>query len=287
MRGQPAQCEAYDEVLKRHVLVRLQPSKDWGKGTAAGSTVVVVRDITERKRVEEAREELTQIKDDFIASASHELRTPVHSLMGFLELLLKGKVKDPAVQQEFLMRATQEMERLAALVNDLLDVSRMEAGCLQLELGGVDMSTLIAGTLRSLQGLAEKKGVSISYTPPETPLIVKADRRRLQQVLVNLIGNAIKFSEPHRPILVTGQVASSNITIKVIDQGPGIPAEALPRLFNRFYQVDSSAKRAGGGAGLGLYISKQIIEAHGGRIGVESELGKGSTFFFTLPAYGK
>jgi PAS domain S-box-containing protein len=287
IRGQPAQCEAYDEILQRHVLVQVQPWKGWRKEMAVGSTVVIVRDITERKRAEEAEKELVQMKEDFIASVSHELRTPVHSLMGFLELLLKGKVKDPAVQQEFLIRAFQEAERLAALVNDVLDVSRLEAGRLQLELERVDMSALIAETLESLQGLAEKKGISMTYTPPETSLIVKADRRRLQQVLVNLIENAIKFSEPRRPILVTGQVANSNITIKVIDQGLGIPAEALPRLFSKFYQADSPIKRAGSGTGLGLYISKQIIEAHGGHIDVESELGKGSTFFFTLPAQGK
>jgi signal transduction histidine kinase len=279
IQGQPAQCEAYDPILKRYVLVQIQP---W-KGTAMGSTVVTVQDITERKRAEEAEKELMQMKDDFVANVSHELRTPVSSLKGFLDLLRKGKVKDPAVQQEFLNRAAEDADRLTALVSDLLDVARMEAGYLQLELEEVDLSVLIAETMQSLQGLAGKKEISMIYTVPNVSVIVKADRRRLQQALVNLVGNAIKFSEVHGLIRVAGEVTDNHVTIEVIDQGPGIPAEALPRLFDKFYQVGSSAKRAGGGTGLGLYISKQIIEAHGGHIGVKSKLGKGSTFFFTLP----
>ena len=246
-------------------------------------TLGIAHDITERKRAEEAEKELMRMKDDFVANVSHELRTPLSSVKGFLDLLRKGKVKDPAVQQEFLNRAAQDADRLTALVNDLLDVARMEAGRLRLEVEEVDMSVLIAETLQSLESLAGNKGVSMTYTAPKTSVVVEADRRRLQQVLVNLVGNAIKFSEAQRPILVTGEVTNNYVTTEVIDQGPGIPAEALPRLFDRFYQVDISAKRAGGGTGLGLYISKQIIEAHGGHIGVESELGKGSTFFFSLP----
>ncbi|NVM57155.1 MAG: PAS domain-containing protein, partial [Desulfobacterales bacterium] len=262
-----------------------QPIKD-----SAGKTIAVLTlstHITERKRAEEARKELMQMKEDFVASVSHELRTPLTSIKGFLQLLLKGKVKDPAVQQEFLMRASQDANRLMALVNDLLDLSRLEAGRLQLELEEVDMSTLITETLQSLQGLAGEKGISMTYTPPKTSVIVKADRRRLQQVLVNLVANAIKFSEAHRTILVTGEVTNDNVTIKVIDQGPGIPAEELPKLFDKFYQAHSTVKRAVGGTGLGLYISKKIVEAHGGHIGADSELGRGSTFFFTLPLHGK
>ncbi len=262
-----------------------QPIKD-----SAGKTIAVLTlstHITERKRAEEARKELMQMKEDFVASVSHELRTPLTSIKGFLQLLLKGKVKDPAVQQEFLMRASQDANRLMALVNDLLDLSRLEAGRLQLELEEVDMSTLITETLQSLQGLAGEKGISMTYTPPKTSVIVKADRRRLQQVLVNLVANAIKFSEAHRTILVTGEVTNDNVTIKVIDQGPGIPAEELPKLFDKFYQAHSTVKRAVGGTGLGLYISKKIVEAHGGHIGADSELGRGSKFFFTLPLHGK
>lgn len=245
--------------------------------------VGIARDITERKLAEEAEKELIQMKEDLIANVSHELRTPLQSIKGFLQLLLKGKARDPAVQREFLTRMSQDANRLAAMVDDLLDASQLEAGRLRLELEEVDISELITETLQSLENLAEEKEIPITYNAPKTPLIVKADRHRLKQVLFNLVGNAIKFSEFHSPILVTGEVMNDDVMVRVIDQGPGIPPEELPRLFEKFYRAKGSAKRAVGGTGLGLYISKRIIEAHGGKIGVESDLGKGSTFFFTLP----
>ena len=215
---------------------------------------------------------------------SHQLRTPIASIKGFLELLLQGKAKEPNIQQEFLTRAAQDANRLMALVNELLNIFRLEAGQLRLQLEDVDLTLLIAETLQSLQGLAVRKEISMEYrTPPTTALLVKADRNWLQQVLVNLVSNAIKFSRAGRSILVIGQVVNHQVTIKVIDQGPGIPPEAMPRLFNKFYQVENSVHQASGGTGLGLYIAKRIIDLHGGQIGVESEVDRGSTFFFTLP----
>jgi signal transduction histidine kinase/DNA-binding response OmpR family regulator len=263
-----------DESLDRILQVYTSPVRDdeghfWGR-------VLVLHDVTRERQ-------LDQLKEEFVSSVSHELRTPLQSIKGFVELLRKGKVKDPVVQQEFLTRAAQDADRLMVLVNDLLDMSRIEAGRLQLELTDVDMSALIAETLQSLEGLAGEKGVSVTYTSSDTPVMVRADRHRLQQVLVNLVGNAIKFTDAHRSIQVVEEVGNRHVMIEVADQGSGIPAEALPRLFEKFYQAESSAKRAGRGTGLGLYISKRIIEAHGGRIDVRSEPGRGSTFFFVLP----
>jgi two-component system, sensor histidine kinase and response regulator len=252
---------------------------DWQEETAY---LASLRDITERKQVEKAEKELLQMKDDFIASVSHQLRTPLFSIKGFLELLLKNKVQDPAIQQEFLTRAAHDADRLLTLVNELLDISRLESGHLDLALEAVDLKALIAETLQALQGLAADKGIALSFWLPDPPLIVRADRHWLQQVVINFVGNAIKFSENHRPVHVTGQMENGQVTIKVIDQGPGIPPEAVPRLFSKFYQANTSQKRAGRGSGLGLYISKKIVEAHGGRVGVESDLGWGSTFFCTL-----
>lgn len=248
--------------------------------------LAVVRDITERKKVEAAEKELMQMKDELIDSVSHELRTPLHSIMGFLELLQKGKVPDPAVRQDFIARAAKEADRLNALVNDLLDVSRLEAGGMKLQMEEVDIGKLVSGTLHSLEGLAAEKDISLKNGSPKSSLVVKADGRRLEQVLINLIENAIKFSEPHRPVLVKREVANESVMVKVIDQGPGIPEGAQSRVFDKFYQADSLVKSAGGGAGLGLYISRKIIEAHGGSIAVESELGVGSTFILTIPLQG-
>ncbi len=257
----------------------------WDEKGNAYKMIGVCTDITERKQSEKAEQELMRMKDDFVASVSHELRTPLASIKGFLDLLRKGKVQDPIIQQEFLTRAAQDVDRLIPVVNDLLDTSKLEAGRLQLQLEVVDVSALIAEVLQSLAGLAGEKAIATTYTTPKTPLIVKADRRRLRQMLVNLVGNAIKFSEAHRPILITGEMANNLVTIKVIDQGPGISVEGQQRLFDRFYQVGSPSKRTSHGTGLGLYLSKELIEAHGGHIGVESEIGKGSTFFFVLPAH--
>ena len=256
----------------------------WTDKGNAYKMIGVCTGITERKQVEEVEQELMRMKDDFVASVSHELRTPLASIKGFLDLLRKGKVQDTIIQQEFLTRAAQDVDRLIPLVDDLLDPSKLEAGRLQLALAVVDVSALIAEVLQSLAGLAGEKAIAMTYTTPKTRLIVKADRRRLRQMLVNLVGNAIKFSEAHRPILITGEMANNLVTIKVIDQGPGISVEGQQRLFDRFYQVGNPSKRTRHGTGLGLYLSKELIEAHGGHIGVESEIGKGSTFFFVLPA---
>jgi signal transduction histidine kinase len=247
--------------------------------------LVLLRDITARKRAEEAEKELIRMKEDLIANVSHELRTPLGSIKGFVDLIRNGKVTDPAVQQDFLTRVAQDADRLIEQVNDLLDVARLEAEHSGLNLEEVDLRALIAETLKCLQGLAQQKGIALTDALPETDLKVEADRYRLQQVLTNLVGNAIKFSEAHHPIQVASEVMGDNVTVRVIDHGPGIPTDDLPKLFTKFYQADGVVKRAGGGTGLGLYISQKIAEAHGGRIGVRSELGKGSTFFFTLPMH--
>ncbi|MCK4849804.1 MAG: PAS domain S-box protein [Phycisphaerae bacterium] len=252
----------------------------WGEA----AQLISLHDITDRKLAEEAELQVMEMKDELIASVSHELRTPLFSIRGFLELLRDGKVKDPETQQEFLTRASQDANRLTLLVNDLLDVSRLEAGRLELELEDVELGTLIRETLESLRHQAQQKSIPLTYSGSETPLGIKADRHRLQQVLTNLVTNAIKFSEAGCPVRITSDLLDDLVTVKVIDQGTGVPAEDIPHLFDMFYQANGSHKRAGGGAGLGLHIAKRIVDSHGGQIGVESELGMGSTFFFVLPA---
>ena len=252
----------------------------WGQD----AQLISLHDITDRKQAEEAELKLMEMKDELIASVSHELRTPLFSIRGFLELLRDGKVKDPETQQEFLTRASQDANRLTLLVNDLLDVSRLEAGRMELELEEVELGSVIRETLDSLRQQAQEKSIALTYSGSETPLGIKADRHRLQQVLTNLVTNAIKFSESGCPVRITSELLDGLVTVKVIDQGTGVPEEDIPHLFDMFYQANGSHKRAGGGAGLGLHIAKRIVESHGGQIGVESQLGMGSTFFFVLPA---
>lgn len=243
-----------------------------------------LRDVTAHKRMVEAEHELIRMRDEFIANVSHELCTPLFAISGAVKILQKHKSPDSALQQEFTAIIANNAVRLKTLVDDLLDVSRLEAGLLPLDLKQIDLKPLINDTLHSLKVLATVKHIKLTQGLPLTPLLIKGDHHRLQQVLVNLIGNAIKFSPDHGAIQVSVHEEQQGVTVKVQDEGPGIPAEALPYLFDKFYQINGSDKHAYGGTGLGLYISKRIIESHGGRIGVDSTVGKGSMFYFSLPA---
>jgi PAS domain S-box-containing protein len=243
----------------------------------------IFRDVTEAKQAEEAKRELDRLKSEFISNTSHELRTPLQSIMGFTRLMLQGKVPDPETQREFLTIIDEQSARLAELINDLLDVSRMESGRFNIEKQTVSIKDVVHSAVQELDSLAHDSGITIvedmSATLPET----EADEKRVKQVMVNLLGNALKFSDSGGEIAVRADVKHDEILVQVSDSGIGIPAEALPHLFERFYQVDGSTTRSSGGSGLGLFISAQIVEAHGGRIWAESKLGEGSTFSFTLP----
>jgi signal transduction histidine kinase/DNA-binding NarL/FixJ family response regulator len=261
--------------------------RDWPDVEIDGLTAAagILGAAIQRKRSEEAERRLAEMKDDFIATVSHELRTPLFALQGFLELLRSGKVRDVETQQEFLTTAAQNATRLMGLVNDLLDISRLESGEEKLQVERVEVNELIAETLESLRSLADGKRIAIKATvnAPEVDLIVQADRAKLRQVLVNLVGNAIKFSEAEQPVTVTAETKDGYIRISVTDVGPGIASDEIPRLFGKFYRAEKPLTRATGGAGLGLYISRRIVEAHSGTMGVDSKLGRGSTFYFQIP----
>ncbi len=262
--------------------------REWSEVELDGITVAagILGAAIQKKRSEEAEQRLAQMKDDFIATVSHELRTPLFALQGFLELLRSGRVQREETRQEFLATAAQNAQRLMALVNDLLDVSRLESGRAKLELGNVDVADLIAETFDMLRGLANEKQIVLTHqvAADSGPLCVVGDRAKLRQVLINLIGNAIKFSDSQRSVEVYARPENHMVRIAVTDHGPGIAQEDLPLLFSKFFQAEKSLTRTTGGAGLGLYISKQIIEAHGGVMGVESKVGEGSTFYFLIPA---
>jgi len=214
---------------------------------------------------------------------SHDLRTPLFSLIGYLDLLRNGKVNEPDVQKEFLTRASKDVDRLLDMVNELLDISRLESDSLVLNWEELDLGAVILDVLQSFQEKANVRQISLTSILMESSMIVEADPLRMRRVLANLVENAIKFSEPGSKISISAEKMNGNITINVIDQGYGIPSEELSKVFDKFYQARTKIKKNTFGMGLGLYISKQIVEAHGGCIAVKSQLGAGSTFTITLP----
>ncbi|MFP2912572.1 response regulator, partial [Pyxidicoccus sp. 3LFB2] len=237
-----------------------------------------VRDITERKEVE-------RMKNEFISTVSHELRTPLTSIRGSLGLLEGGIMGELPPQAVDMVRiARTNTERLIRLINDILDLEKMEAGKLELKLAPQECTELVEATLSGVHGMAEAAGVVLRSDVEGTPQ-VKGDRDRLIQVLTNLVSNAVKFSPRGAAVTVRVlEAPAGRVRFSVVDQGPGISAEQRGRLFGRFQQLDGSDTRSKGGTGLGLAISQAIVDQHGGRIEVESEEGRGSTFSFTLEA---
>jgi PAS domain S-box-containing protein len=279
------------------VEISLSPLK-----TDSGVNVTaVIRDVTERKEIEqrvrrlqesymmelEARqkeaERLNQLKSEFMASISHELRTPLHTIIGFAELLGEpGEVLLSEKQRRFLHHIQKDSEHLLGLINDVLDLSRIEAGGLNLHTESVLVETVISEALNAVRPYADSKSVSLreGYS---LNLRVHADPMRLRQILSNLINNGAKFTEPGGEVSVDAVVAESFVRITVADTGMGIAPEECIRIFDKFYQVGLTPVGVREGTGLGLAICKQLVEMQGGKIWVESEPGKGSQFHFTLP----
>ncbi|HEX6632008.1 MAG TPA: ATP-binding protein, partial [Gemmatimonadaceae bacterium] len=237
--------------------------------------VITFRDVTERREVD-------RMKDEFISVVSHELRTPLTAIRGSLGLLAAGKAGDiPQRGQRMLDIAVQNTDRLIRLINDILDIERIESGKVAMEPGPVNAAELVQGAAEVMLPMAERAGVEL-YVWAE-PLLLVADADRMLQVLTNLVSNAIKFSPAGTQVSVTVEPDGGEALFRVADQGRGIPHDRLESIFERFQQVDSSDSRQKGGTGLGLAICRSIVGQHGGRIWAESIPGEGSTFSFTLP----
>ncbi|SIT84928.1 two-component system histidine kinase PnpS [Edaphobacillus lindanitolerans] len=245
-----------------------------GHGSWLG-IVVVMHDITELIRLE-------RVRKDFVANVSHELRTPVTSIKGFSETLLDGAINDPEATGQFLEIIHRESGRLETLIEDLLDLSRIEKEGFTLELAGVRVQNILNQAAGTVSGRLEERGMKLSMDCPEH-LAVMGDEPRLVQVFVNLLANAIAYSRPGTDIRITADSRGDMAEISVEDHGIGIPEEEIPRLFERFYRVDRARSRDSGGTGLGLAIVKHLVELHGGSIGVESKLGEGSVFTIRIP----
>jgi PAS domain S-box-containing protein len=235
-----------------------------------------VRDVSERHAVE-------KLKGEFISTVSHELRTPLASIRGSLSLLAGGVLGDLSDEaKEMVVIAERNCVRLIGLVNDILDLERLEQGRLHMEMGEVEMADVLKRTREAVHAFGAERQVAVETDP--TTVTVQGDSGRLVQVLVNLVSNAVKFSPAGAAVRVTVRESNGRVRVEVIDRGRGIPASHLSAIFERFRQVESSDARDKGGTGLGLAICKAIVEQHGGEIGVESEVGQGSTFWFEIPS---
>ncbi|HEY8153740.1 MAG TPA: ATP-binding protein [Myxococcota bacterium] len=256
-------------TLRVHA-VRLPP----GDSTSAG-TVAVLHDVTELMQLEKMRRE-------FVANASHELRTPLAAIRGFAETLLASPALSDADRRAYLEVIDRHARRLSAIVADLLELSRIEGRETNLELAAIDTARLAETLLRDWGPRLEEKQLSASLTT-ERPGIAWADPQACEQVLSNLLDNAIKYTEPGGSIALRIGGDDRSVRIEVADTGMGIPERDLARIFERFYRVDRARSRSQGGTGLGLAIVKHLVQSLGGEIEVESQLGRGSTFSFTLP----
>ncbi|MBE0543924.1 MAG: PAS domain-containing protein [Verrucomicrobia bacterium] len=238
-------------------------------------TILVFHNQTRLKQLERTREE-------FVANVSHELRTPLSHIKGYVETLLDGAKDDPQVATRFLQTIARNAERLTLLIEDLLTISELESGRVTLNLQSLSLRQLAGKVCDDFKSRAAGKQVAILNDVPD--LTVRADAIRLEQVLSNLVDNAIKYGRTGGRVTVGANGASEGkVELFVRDDGPGLPGEALERVFERFYRVDKARSREQGGTGLGLSIVKHIVQGHGGRVWAKSDLGKGTTFYFTLP----
>lgn len=237
--------------------------------------IMVFHDLTRLKQLERTRQE-------FVANVSHELRTPLSLIKGYAETLLDGAKDNPEVSTKFLQTIQRNAERLRLLIEDLLTVSQLESGRLVLQLQPVELRGIVEKVLADLKARADGKGVTL--VNETLGLRVQADPARLEQVLTNLVDNAIKYGRTDGTTVVSARTIESGMTeVAVKDDGPGIPASSLERVFERFYRLDKARSREQGGTGLGLAIVKHIVQSHGGKAWADSQPGEGAVFRFTLP----
>ncbi len=268
---QPEHCELYEPHTNQDFLVSVYPLLD-ERGELRGA-VHIAHDITEQKKME-------RLKDEMISSVSHEMRTPLTAMLGFTEFLLEHEVP-PEQQRDYLQTVHRETERLTELIGNFLDLQRMKSDMESYRPEPFDISSLLEEAAH-LFSIASKIHRIRVQCPPNLPKAL-GDFQRLQQVMKNLLSNAIKYSPAGGAVTLGAGREGEKIVVWVKDEGVGIPPEALEKVFNRFYRVNNDNRRKPGGVGLGLALVREVIRLHGGEVWVESSVGKGTTFFFSLP----
>ncbi|MBT2689367.1 PAS domain-containing protein [Bacillus sp. ISL-47] len=238
--------------------------------------LLVFHDITELKRLE-------QIRKDFVANVSHELKTPITSIKGFSETLLDGAMEDKQALNDFLNIILKESDRLQSLIQDLLDLSKIEQQGFSLKFQPMNLTVALDEVLAITKGKAAEKDIVFEYKREEKPIYIEGDVHRLKQVFINIISNAISYTPNQGSIYICLQETETAVLTEIADTGIGIEAKEISRIFERFYRVDKARSRNSGGTGLGLAIVKHLVEAHKGSITVKSEVGKGTSFTIELP----
>jgi two-component system phosphate regulon sensor histidine kinase PhoR len=276
LSGEPrVESEIVTGTLRQHFFAATVAAVRAGETSGA---VVVLHDITELRKLE-------RVRRDFVANVSHEFRTPLTAIQGFAETLLAGAMNDPQNRERFLEIIVEHSRRLARLTEDLLMLSKMDADRLELEIRRVSVAQLIESCIETARHRAVEREIEITVQPFNGLPDVAGDRRRLAEVLQNLLDNATQYTLARGKITVSAAARDTEVVFTVADTGIGIPTADQPRIFERFYRVDAARSRELGGTGLGLSIAKHIVEVHGGRIWVESEVGHGSRFHFSVPTF--
>ncbi len=276
LKGVPrVEAEIVTGTLRQHFFAVTVASV---RAAEASGAVIVLHDITDLRKLE-------RVRRDFVANVTHEFKTPLTAIQGFAETLLAGAIDDPQNRMRFLEIILEHSRRLARLTDDLLELSKMDADQLQLEIHRLSVAQFVESCIETTQRPAAEKDLRISVNLQERLPDIAADRRRLAEVLQNLLDNAIQYTPAGGQIMVSAAADGHEVTFTVSDTGIGIPQADQSRIFERFYRVDVARSREVGGTGLGLSIAKHLVEAHGGRIWVDSEIGQGSQFHFTVPVF--
>jgi two-component system phosphate regulon sensor histidine kinase PhoR len=237
----------------------------------------------ERQKEVEHLKKLENYRKEFLGNVSHELKTPIFNIQGYVSTLIDGGINDPKINMDYLKRADKSVDRMIHIIDDLETISQLESGTLSLDIENYNLVEQVHDVISQLEMMAAKKNITITVRSSSEKIKTASDRFRIRQVLANLLTNSIKYGREGGETLMTISEDKERISLEISDNGIGIEARHLPRLFERFYRVDKGRSREQGGTGLGLSIVKHIIEAHNQNILVSSDFGRGTTFVFTLP----